>query len=127
MLGFRYCRAREHIVLATFCGQNVIFCRGKMVCWEWRCCSAREHIVLAIVCGQNAKFFSCNPIPSTPSCHCRTLVFIQVTVLGFSYLCATQRSQIFYRVPPWHVIGTTFLQMFQMVLHALNPLANAPK
>jgi hypothetical protein len=36
--------------------------------------------------------------PITPSCLCRTGFFIQVTVLGFSYLCATWRSQIFYRV-----------------------------
>ncbi len=68
-----------------------------MVCCGWRYCTAREHIVLATVCGQNVKFSSCNPIPSTPFCLCRTWLFIQVTVLGFSYLCATQRSKNFYR------------------------------
>ncbi len=102
--GFRYCTAREHIVLATFCGQNIIFCRGKMVCWGWRYCTAREHLVLPIVCGQNVKICSCNLIPSTPCYLCKTFVFVQVTVLGFSYLCATQRSQIFHRVVPHKLV-----------------------
>ncbi len=75
-----------------------------MMCWGLRYCTARAHIVLAReqivpakVCGQNVKFSSCNSIHSTPSCLCRTWSLIQVTVLGFSYLCATWRSQNFYR------------------------------
>jgi hypothetical protein len=44
------------------------------------------------------KFSGCNLITCNVYFLCRTQFFIQVTVLGFSYLCATQRSKIFYRV-----------------------------
>ncbi len=72
-------------------------CSDKMGSQGLGYCTAREDIVLATVCGQDVKFSCCNSIPSKPSCLCRTLFLIQVTVLGFSYLCATRRSQIFYR------------------------------
>jgi hypothetical protein len=79
--GLKYCTARAHIVLAR---KHIVL--------------AREQIVPAIVCGQNIMFSSCNSIHSTPSCLYRTWFLIQVPVLGFSYLCATWRSQNFYRV-----------------------------
>ncbi len=93
--GLRYCIAREHIVLATVCSQNVKFCRDKMVRWGLIYCTAREHIVLGTVCGQNVKFSSCNPIHSMPSCLCRIWFFIQVTflvqhsVIKFFTMCAS--------------------------------------
>ncbi len=83
-----YCTARECIVLAR---EHTVLARKHFAL-------ARGHTVLAIVCGQNVMFSSCNSNPSTPSFLCRTWCLIQVTVLGFSYLCATWRSQIFYRV-----------------------------
>jgi hypothetical protein len=51
-----------------------------------------------MVFGQNATISGWISNPSTPSSLCRMRFWIQVTVLGFSYLRATRRSQIFYRV-----------------------------
>jgi hypothetical protein len=100
-----------------------------MMCWGLRYCTARAHIVLAreqivpaIVCGQNVKFSGCNSIHSTPSCLCRTWFLIQVTVLGFSYLCATWRSQNFYRVGSNHsplIVGMTALSTTHLVLYKI--------
>jgi hypothetical protein len=73
--------------------------RSALTRWhvgDWE--TFREHIVLATVWGQNVKFSICQSIPSMPCCHWRTGFLIQVTVFGFSYLCATRRSQNFYRV-----------------------------